>query len=125
MKDNKKITKYTSQYMALGMCLGMCMGTAIGSGMDNIGVGMCLGMSVGMCLGLVFGSSKDKKLAENLVEIVAIEETEGSDEVTVRVLDKNGGEKSYTMKKKTVLSEKLAVGDTAADDNGTLVSIKE
>lgn len=123
----EKIQKYETQYMSIGMCFGVAIGLALGSVVfpDNMTLGMCFGLPIGMSIGLAIGQEKDRRLAENMMEISRIEKLAGYTDVFVYAVDKNGTEKEYRVTEKVMKAEKFAVGDRVAEEKeGVLVSLE-
>lgn len=126
MKE-KKLQKYATQYMSIGMCFGVSLGILYGRLLypDNMALGMCFGLPIGMSLGLAIGQAKDKRLAENMMEISRIENLSEFADVFIYATDKNGVEKEYRVSEKMMKSEKFAVGDKVAEEReGVLVSLE-
>lgn len=126
-KNKKKIQKYTTLYMSIGMCFGVSFGLIYGQMMfpDNMALGMGFGLPIGMVIGMAMGASKDKKLSENMMELARMENMEGTSDVRIFALDKNGEEKEFTVSAKKMKEEKFAVGDRVAEEKeGVLVSLE-
>lgn len=127
MKNEKKVEKYTALYMSIGMCFGVSGGLIYGNILfpDNSSLGMCLGIPIGMCIGMAIGASKDKRLSENMMEVVRIEANTESSEILVYAKGKNGIEKEYRVSEKKRKEEKFSVGDRVAEEkDGSLVSLE-
>ena len=127
MKEKKVIQKYTSLYMSIGMCFGVSGGLIYGTLLfpDNMSLGMCMGIPIGMCIGMAIGAAKDKRLAENRMEISRIEAVPESTDVFLYAIDKNGTEKEYRVTAKKMKEEKFSVGDRVAEETkGSLVSLE-
>lgn len=127
MKEKKVIQKYTSLYMSIGMCFGVSGGLIYGTLLfpDNMSLGMCMGIPIGMCIGMAIGAAKDKRLAENMMEISRIEAVPESTDVFLYAIDKNGTEKEYRVTAEKMKEEKFSVGDQVAEETkGSLVSLE-
>lgn len=128
MDDNKKkIQKYTTLYMSIGMCFGVAGGLIYGQILfpDNMSLGMCMGIPIGMCIGMAIGAAKDKRLAEQMMEISRIEDVPGSSDKLVYAIDKNGTEKEYRVPEKRFNEEKFSVGNRVAEESdGSLISLE-
>ncbi len=127
MESKNKIQKYMTLYMSIGMCFGVSGGLIYGMLLlhDNMALGMCLGISVGTGLGLAVGAAKDKRLSENMMEIIRMEEVSGTTDKMIYALDKSGVEKEYRVTEKKMKVEKFSVGDRVAEEtNGALVSLE-
>ncbi|MGN0365949.1 MAG: hypothetical protein ACI4E5_08450 [Suilimivivens sp.] len=123
----KKIQKYTTLYMSTGMCLGVSGGLLYGRMLfpDNMLLGMSFGIPIGTCIGMAIGAAKDKRLAENMMEISRMEEVKGSPDMLIYAVDKNGAEKEYRVNEKRMKEEKFLVGDRVAEEaEGVLVSLE-
>ena len=113
--------------MSLGMSFGVSIGLIFGMILfpDNIALGMCFGIPIGMTYGILIGSAKDKRLSENMMEIVRIEEVSEASELLIYAVDKNGVEKEYKVSKKKMKTEKFAIGNRVAEETeGSLVSLE-
>lgn len=127
MKEKKVIQKYTSLYMSIGMCFGVSGGLIYGTLLfpDNMSLGMCMGIPIGMCIGMAIGAARDKRLAENMMEISRIEAVPDSTDVFLYAIDKNGTEKEYRVTAEKMKEEKFSVGDRVAEETkGSLVSLE-
>lgn len=127
MKEKKVIQKYTSLYMSIGMCFGVSGGLIYGTLLfpDNISLGMCMGIPIGMCIGIAIGAARDKRLAENMMEISRIEAVPESTDMFLYAIDKNGTEKEYRVTAEKMKEEKFSVGDRVAEETkGSLVSLE-
>ena len=124
--EEKSISKYMTLYMTIGMSCGMLLGVSFGRFVfDNMALGMTIGMSVGMCFGIALGAAKDKKLSEQMMEIVRIEDVPDSTDKLVYTVDKSGAEKEYRIAERRIISEKFAVGDRVAEEKeGYLVTLE-
>lgn len=126
-KGKKKIQKYTTLYMSIGMCFGVSGGLIYGTLLfpDNMSLGMCFGLPIGMCIGMAIGAAKDKRLAENMMEISRIEDVQDASDKFIYAIDKNGAEKEYRVNEKKMKEEKFSVGDRVAEETeGSLVSLE-
>ncbi|SHJ58062.1 hypothetical protein SAMN02745248_00462 [Hathewaya proteolytica DSM 3090] len=126
-KDKKKIQKYMTLYMSLGMCFGVSGGLVYGMILfpDNMILGMSFGLPIGMCVGIAIGSAKDKRLSENMMEIVRIVAVDESFDMFIYAIDKNGEEKEYRITKEKMDEEKFSVGDRVAEEtDGYLLSLE-
>lgn len=127
MKEKKVIQKYTSLYMSIGMCFGVSGGLIYGTLLfpDNMSLGMCMGIPIGMCIGMAIGAARDKRLAENMMEISRIEAVPDSTDVFLYAIDKNGTEKEYRVTAEKMKEEKFSIGDRVAEETkGSLVSLE-
>ena len=127
MKEKKVIQKYTSLYMSIGMCFGVSGGLIYGTLLfpDNMSLGMCMGIPIGMCIGMAIGAARDKRLAENMMEISRIEAVPDSTDVFLYAIDKNETEKEYRVTAEKMKEEKFSVGDRVAEETkGPLVSLE-
>lgn len=127
MKEKKVIQKYTSLYMSIGMCFGVSGGLIYGTLLfpDNMSLGMCMGIPIGMCIGMAIGAARDKRFAENMMEISRIEAVPDSTDVFLYAIDKNGTEKEYRVTAEKMKEEKFSVGDRVAEETkGSLVSLE-
>ena len=124
--EEKSISKYMTLYMTIGMSCGMLLGVSFGRFVfDNMALGMTIGMSVGMCFGIALGAAMDKKLSEQMMEIVRIEDVPDSTDKLVYTVDKSGAEKEYRIAERRIISEKFAVGDRVAEEKeGYLVTLE-
>lgn len=127
-KDKKKVQKYTVLYMVLGMYFGVlsAFAGALFSLMlkaDSFGmtIGIPVGMMTGMSIGMAIGYAKDKRLAENMMEVTRIEAEYESSNMFVYAVDKNGVEKGYKISVKEMKKEKFSVGNRVAEDTGGLL----
>lgn len=126
-KDKKTIQKYMTLYMSLGMCFGVSGGLVCGMILfpDNMILGMSFGLPIGMCIGIAIGSAKDKRLSENMMEIVRIGAVDESFDMFIYAIDKNGEEKEYRITKEKMNEERFSVGDRVAEEtDGSLVSLE-
>lgn len=127
MNEKKKIQKYMTLYMSVGMCFGVSCGLVYGMILfpDNMALGICFGIPIGMLLGMAFGAAKDKRLSQNLMEVIRIEDVTDSSDKLIYVRDKNGAEKEYRVTEKKMKEEKFSVEDRAAEEtDGSLVSLE-
>ncbi len=129
MNNNKKkkVEKYTALYMSLGICFGIVGGLIYGNILfpDNMSMAIPVGIPIGMCIGLAVGASKDKRLAEKMMEIVRMEAVETTQNIIIHVIDHSGAEKEYEVSKMKMKEEKFEIGDRVAQETeGVLVSLE-
>ena len=127
MDSKKKIQKYMALYMSIGMCFGVSIGLTFGMILfpDNMALGMCFGIPIGMSIGMATGAAKDKRLSENMMEIVRIEDVSESSDVLIYAVDKNGLEKEYRVSEKKMKAEKFSIGNRVAEETEcSLVSLE-
>lgn len=127
MDSKKKVQKFMTLYMSIGMCFGVSLGLIYGMILfpDNMSIGLCFGMPIGMCLGMAIGAAKDKRLSENMMEVVRIEAVDGSTDMLVYAVSKNGNEKEYRVTGKKMKGEKFSPGNRVAEEtDGSLVSLE-
>lgn len=126
--NQKNFSKYTSLYMSVGICFGLSFGLIFGSLLfpNHPALGMSITIPIGLSLGLVLGAAKDKRLSENAMEVIRIEEINASQDVFVYVKDRDGLEKKYQVSLEVMKAGKFAPGDCVAEDtDGTLVSLED
>jgi len=125
--SKKKIQKYMTLYMSIGMSFGISIGLIFGMILfpDSMPLGMCFGIPIGMSIGMAIGAAKDKRLSENMMEIVRKEDVSESSDVLIYAVNKNGLEKEYRVSAKKMKAEKFSVGNRVAEEtDGSLVSLE-